>query len=409
MSSDLLNRTAILMLLLCSLPGCTPPAEPEVVDVAPQKSPEQIARELEKIRQAGFQTRYDGISKAIRTTPDRFDEWIGHLEDLVYASEGTKVEIKAKNLLNQQLQYREDEGKKSLDLLTARVESLIAEGDPLAAERILEEFDPDGTYEKTAAHQGWKDLQEQVAIRQRAEVDFDRITRRARAYRRQEELAEAIGLLESFSDEYKGTKEYDEVVETIAEYLAEYEVARAAQQEQLSIEWIDLPIDQYLSSFRASTSDPDATAWTAEGGEAIGNNTSTGLAQLEIGEDSWEEYSVEMEIQLISGDSINLGITAGMRPGAGIKNYDVHSFDAEEEEWLRIRIELKEGLIRLTDLDSLERLDEDTRPYFPAGGIAVLLKPDDSVRLRNIRYKVFRPVPGEEEPPEDGAEDDTEG
>ena len=409
MSSYLLNRAAILMLVLCGLPGCTPSAEPETVEVAPQKSPEQIARELEKIRQDGYQTRYDGISRAIRTDPDRFDDWIDHLEDLIYASEGTKVEVKAKNLLNQQLQYREDEGKKSLDLLAARVESLIAEGDPLAAERILEEFDPDGIYVKTAAHQGWKDLKEQVATRQRAEIDFDRITRRARAYRRQEELAEAIGLLESFSDEYKGTKEYNEVAETIAEYLAEYEVARAAQQEQLAIEWIDLPIDQYLSSFRASTSDPDATVWTAEGGEAIGDNTSTGLAQLEIGEDNWEEYSVEMEIQLVSGDSINLGITAGMRPGAGIKNYDVHSFDAEEEEWLRIRIELKEGLIRLTDLDSLERLDDDTRPYFPAGGIAVLLKPDDSVRLRNIRYKVFRPVPGEEEePPEDGAEDDTE-
>ena len=173
MSSDLLNRAAILMLVLCGLPGCTPSAEPETVEVAPQKSPEQIARELEKIRQDGFQTRYDGISRAISSNPDRFDDWIGHLEDLVYASEGTKVEIKAKNLLNQQLQYREDEGKKSLDLLTARVESLIAEGDPLAAERILEEFDPDGTYVKTAAHQGWNDLREQVAIRQRAEIDFD--------------------------------------------------------------------------------------------------------------------------------------------------------------------------------------------------------------------------------------------
>jgi len=290
MSSDLLNRAAILMLVLCGLPGCTPSAEPETVEVAPQKSPEQIARELEKIRQDGFQTRYDGISRAIRTNPDQFDDWIGHLEDLIYASEGTKVEVKAKNLLNQQLQYREDEGKKSLDLLAARVESLIAEGDPLAAERILEEFDPDGTYVKTAAHQGWKDLKEQVAIRQRAEIDFDRITRRARAYRRQEELAEAIGLLESFSDEYKGTTEYNEVAETIAEYLAEYEVARAAQQEQLAIEWIDLPIDHYQSSFRASTSDPDATVWTAEGGEAIGDNTSTGLAQLEIGEDSWEVF-----------------------------------------------------------------------------------------------------------------------
>ena len=245
-------------------------------------------------------------------------------------------------------------------------------------------------------------------MRQAAEVDFDRITRRARAYRRQEELAQAIGLLESFSNDYKDTEEYAEIVETIREYLVEYEVARAAITEQLAIEWIDLEVDQYLSSFRAAASDPDATVWTAEDGEVVGNNTSSGLAQLEIGDDLWEEYSVEMEIQLVSGDQINLGITAGVRPGAGIKNYDVHGFESEEEEWLRIRIELKEGLIRLTDLDSLERLDDDMRPYFPAGGIAVLLRPDESIRLRNVRYKVFRPVPGEEPDP-DGAEAESEG
>ena len=167
-------------------------------------------------------------------------------------------------------------------------------------------------------------------------------------------------------------------------------------------------MDQFLSSFRASATDSDATVWSAEDGEVVGNNETSGLAQLEIGDDLWEEYSVEMEIQLVSGDQINLGITAGMRPGAGVKNYDVHGFESEKDEWLRIRIELKEGLIRLTDLDSLERLDDDMRPYFAAGGIAVLLRPDESVRLRNVRYKVFRPVPGEEPDP-DGAEEESEG
>jgi hypothetical protein len=285
---------------------------------------------------------------------------------------------------------------------------LVEEGDPLAAENILEGFDPDGLFEKTASFKGWQALKKKVAMRQAAEVDFDRITRRARAYRRQEELAQAIGLLESFSDEYKGTQEYAEVVETIQEYLAEYVIARAAIAEQLAIEWIDLEVDQYLSSFRASATDSDATVWSAEDGEVVGNNETSGLAQLEIGDDLWEEYSVEMEIQLVSGDQINLGITAGMRPGAGVKNYDVHGFESEKDEWLRIRIELKEGLIRLTDLDSLERLDDDMRPYFAAGGIAVLLRPDESVRLRNVRYKVFRPVPGEEPDP-DGAEEESEG
>ncbi len=140
----------------------------------------------------------------------------------------------------------------------------------------------------------------------------------------------------------------------------------------------------------------------------MGTNSSSGPAQLEIGDDAWEEYIVEMEIQLVSGDAVNLGITAGMRPGTAVKNYDVHSFDAEDEEWTRLRIQLREGLVSITDLDSLDPLDEDTRPYFPMGGVAILLRPDESVRLRNIRYKVFRPAETEE-PVEGGTEDEAEG
>ena len=415
MKVDLGDRSKILILILLvgtagiGVPGCGDPVAPvEVEPTTPRKTAEELAQEQEQRDKERLETRYQGLSKAVRTDPERFDDWISHLEDLIYASEGTSIQIKAKKLLEAQLQFREDEGQKSLDQMTTRVEALVEEGDPLAAENILEGFDPDGMFEKTAAFKGWQALKKKVAMRQAAEVDFDRITRRARAYRRQEELAQAIGLLESFSDEYKGTQEYAEVVETIQEYLAEYVIARAAIAEQLAIEWIDLEVDQYLSSFRASATDSDATVWSAEDGEVVGNNETSGLAQLEIGDDLWEEYSVEMEIQLVSGDQINLGITAGMRPGAGVKNYDVHGFESEKDEWLRIRIELKEGLIRLTDLDSLERLDDDMRPYFAAGGIAVLLRPDESVRLRNVRYKVFRPVPGEEPDP-DGAEEESEG
>ena len=397
-----------ILLVLLLLVGCSEPAPPPPVETKPALTPEEVARRMLEIRLQKYKERYDALSNAIRTHPDQFEEWIEHLESLIYSAEGTAYAVKAQKLLDQQIQVREEAGKQHFDEIAGRVESLIGDGDPLAAERVLEEFDPDGTFEVTAAHQLWVQLCEQVALRQKAEVDFDRITRRARAYRRQEELAPAIGQLESYSDEYKGMKEYEEIRTTIADYLAEYEAARSALVAEQAIEWIDLTIDAYLSSFRASAADPDAEVWTEEDGEVVGTNSSSGPAQLEIGDDAWEEYIVEMEIQLVSGDAVNLGITAGMRPGTAVKNYDVHSFDAEDEEWTRLRIQLREGLVSITDLDSLDSLDEDTRPYFPMGGVAILLRPDESVRLRNIRYKVFRPAETEE-PVDGGAEDEAEG
>lgn len=399
--------SAILVMFLMVLVGCGGGSAP--VEVAPEPEPlsaEELAKLQEEKRMEQLQDNYTKILAAIRNYPDRNEEWIGNLENLVYATEGTSLHSKAKKALEDQLQVRETQAQSDLDRLKERVEALIAGGDPLEAERILEGFDPDGVYGETAAFKGWQELGESVATRQRAEVDFDRITRRAMAFKRQEELAKAIGLLVSYSDDYKGTDQYNEVQEMIQEYLVIYVEKRQALEAELAVEWVELEIDQYLSAFKASASDPDAEVWTEEGGEIIGTNESAGPAQLEIGDDTWEEYTVEVEIQLVSGSEINLGITAGTRPGRAVKNYDVHSFETAEGEWLKVRIELREGLIKITDLDTLDPLDDDSRPYFPMGGVAILLRPDESVKIRNCRYKLYRPKPGDDASGDDSGEDE---
>lgn len=399
------------LLLVLGLSGCG--GGNTAAEKAPEPEPlskEELAERQEKMRLEQLQDSYGKLLNAIRMYPDRNEEWISNLENLVYATEGTSLHSKAKKALEDQLQVRETQAQSDLDRLTERVEALIEAGDPLEAERILEGFDSDGVYGETAAQKGWESLVESVATRQRAEVDFDRITRRARAFKRQEEYAKAIGLLASYSDDYKETEQYKEVQETIAEYLVVYEEQRKAREAELSVEWVELEIDQYLSAFRASASDPDAEVWTEEGGEIVGTNDSVGPAQLEIGEDTWEEYTVELEIQLVTGSEINLGITAGTRPGRAVKNYDVQSFETAEGEWLKVRIELREGLIKITDLDTLDPLDEDSRPYFPMGGVAVLLRPEESVKIRSCRYKLYRPKPGEEDSgEEDSSGEDDEG
>ncbi len=165
MKVDLGDRSKILILMLLvgtagiAVPGCGDPVAPvEVEPTTPRKTAEELAQEQEQRDKERLETRYKGLSKAVKTDPERFDDWISHLEDLIYASEGTSIQIKAKKLLEAQFQFREDEGQKSLDQMTKRVEALVEEGDPLAAENILEGFDPDGLFEKTAAFKGWQAL-----------------------------------------------------------------------------------------------------------------------------------------------------------------------------------------------------------------------------------------------------------
>ena len=44
------------------------------------------------------------------------------------------------------------------------------------------------------------------------------------------------------------------------------------------------------------------------------------------------------------------------------------------------------------------------------GGVAVLLRPEESVKIRSCRYKLYRPKPGEEDSgEEDSSGEDDEG
>ena len=164
-----------------------------------------------------------------------------------------------------------------------------------------------------------------MATRQRAEVDFDRITRRARAFKRQEEYA--IGLLASYlttTRKQSSTRKSRKRLRSTSSFTR----SSARPAVELSVEWVELEIDQYLSAF--GLSDPDAEVWTEEGGEIVGTNDSVGPAQLD-GEEPVRD-TVEPGDLVATGSEINLGITAGTRPGRAVKNYDVQSLETAEGE-----------------------------------------------------------------------------
>ena len=173
-----------LLLLLVIASGCTKEQAPPPVETKPRLTEQEIARQMEEMRLKQYKQKFESLQQAIRSYPERYDEWIVHLEDMIYAAEGTAYAVKAKKLLDDQIAVREAAGKKHYEELASGVESLLSDGDPLAAERLLEGFDSE-TFGKTGAHQDWLNLRQQVAMRLQAEVEFDRITTRARAYRRQ--------------------------------------------------------------------------------------------------------------------------------------------------------------------------------------------------------------------------------
>ncbi|MFQ5655605.1 MAG: hypothetical protein ACE5GW_12865, partial [Planctomycetota bacterium] len=310
--------------------------------------------------------------------------------------------------------------KAKLDELLPDVERLKQAEDWSGAEEKLGEFervaaiDPE-RYLKTAALKAFNDEIDEVILLSKAEAEFKKLSRKARAYKRQEELAKAIGFLESFPEDYSNTSYHAKIREQVDEYLVLYKAAKEKEQATLSIEWEQVEIDKYLSSFTKHQAQ-DAEVWAGVDGTVEGVNDSDGMAQLEVGTDDWKEWILELEVKVPDDQDLNLGITSGIPPGRRDKNYERQRLEVETDTWITLRVEIREGIVKIIDVKSLENIKEPYAPYFSSGSFAVMLQPGEKVFLRNIRYKTLTKAGaengeagGEDEEVGDGEGGDGEG
>ena len=270
------------------------------------------------------------------------------------------------------------------------------------AENVLDAFDR-SLFSETEALKMWIAKLEEIQLFMEAESRHDEVKIKAENYRRNEELAKAIGVLVSYNDAYKITSYHEEIQGLIAEYFEEYKQAKAEKKETLNIPFVKVEIDKFLSSFTLHN-DPDIEVWAGVDGVIEGENGGSKLAQITLGDDNWKDWILEFEIKVPADQELKLGITSGVVPGRKEKkNYDGHRLNLESAEWVPLRIELMGGTLKILNVQSLEVLNDKENPYFPQGGFAIILAPGEKVFVRNVQYKVLVKA-GEKE--EAGEEED---
>ena len=99
------SAVVLLLLMLFSMPGCTKTEAPPPVVPKPQMTEQEVARKMQQIRLDKYKEKFGSIQGAIRNYPERYDEWILHLEDMIYAAEGTAYAVKAQKRLDEQIYW----------------------------------------------------------------------------------------------------------------------------------------------------------------------------------------------------------------------------------------------------------------------------------------------------------------
>ncbi len=400
-------RVTILHVLLLSamglpLAGCKEKKPVEPVEVAPQKSPEELAAEAERVRLEGIKKKFKTAQELIRLHPD---DWAQHLENLngrLYEAEGTSLEKEIRAEVEKMQQSRENFAKKKLDQIFARAKALVDdEQDHLAAYELLETFDPEGLLAETKAYLEYEEKKEWVQREEDAGVEFKRVTQLARSLHRTkvlEEVAKAIGVLESYPDEFKDTVYFPQVRELVDEYFETYKTLRAEEEAIVNVVEENIEIDEYMGNFITL----GEGVWTAEGGVASGENGTNGPAIFRIGDEKWNSYQVRMTIKAPAGQVLRIAGTARVFGRSGERQFAFYKVDLESSDWIEVMVVFRDGLLTIQNLTTQEELLDPLKPREPPAGVAIGLSPGDEVQIKDVKVKVFSRAEDEAvEPPED--------
>lgn len=384
---------------LLVLAGCSPSGPATSVPKEPEPTDEEKKATREKQRLEDLGKRLAKGKQLARRKDLEIETIIKTLRTLETNTVGTKYEAEVKKLLEQQRQRLVDLAQAQFDAALPEVAKLMKEEDYRSAEDALIDNFNSKRFEELPAKKAFDAKIEEIKLYMSAEGQSTEVQGQAMKYKRQGDLVKAIAMLETYSDRYSETSYYPEIRALVDQYLEEYKVEKAAEQDLLSVEWVNIPGFDLTAHGAENVFELDegSDTWNAK-------NSSEGPAQLVGGDDKWLDWFLEFEAKVPDGQVLNLGVRSRENIRTGQREFGNYPFTIDTAEWVKLRVEVREAHVKLINVDSKALIDSD-RLASPSGGFAFNLLPGDELSVRKLRFKLFAKIEGDE--PKDG--EDQEG
>ncbi len=237
-------------------------------------------------------------------------------------------------------------------------------------------------YGETQFVSKWKALYEEILVAREAESVADHLLTRAEALSVEHNYARAVALLETFPRRYSKSSRYKEIRESVEQYYSSYLLKRAESDKVKQVAWNEVTIDDDFGDFLTQ-----GKGFEPNGSEI--KHKCEKLSSLQLGDDNWEEYTVELELKLSEGTS-EVYLSAGWQVLQGQRQFAPIPVELAEDEWVKIRVDVGRGQVKITNLSDGGLSLAEERMRVPVGGFSILLRtPGAGYRVKNVKYKLY--------------------
>lgn len=364
-------------------PPSAPPGEPRA-DAPRERKPESP----EDMKMSSLQEQFDSLQSYADRNPRELQRILIQVDDFKAQAAGTKYLKKAEKLASDaQNRFRLDAEKLYLELRD-KAEELMKSGKSLEALQVLGEYPAE--FSSTEWQKKIDEMTGPVEKEVSADRSMDTLREQVKTELEKHNPEAALQQVVRYPEHMRTGKRKEEWDKMHSELTAKVEAIREQKRKEETLPWIEL-----FSGANMDRWIPQSGEWELQLRDncIVGkySGESAGFMYSGTEESPWDNFLLEMEFKLVSGDVAVLGVRGKNEQGHSV--FDQIEFHAENfprGTFHEVTVEARGDVYTIREKGSSKVFTQNAEAGYTKGPICFFIPDGTELYIRKVRMKILK-------------------
>lgn len=374
-------RGIIVFALVTALTAaCSSEKEPPAAESAHSAKPAQSEQDM---RLSSLSDQFDRISSYAQDNPRELDKILIQAKNFRAEAAGTQFEKKAEKLAaDAQARFNQD-AEETYRKLREEADRLMARGKPRQTLEVLGEYPAEffSTKWQKKIDEMIEPLKEEAEADRRFDILREDVARELEGHNPEA----ALDLVDRYPESMRTGSRKTQWDKMRSELSAKVEALREQRRKEEALPWEELFAGTSMNRWA-----PQSGKWELKAGVIVGKCVTDPQGFVYCGtEDSpWDNFILELEFKIVSGDFLVLGIRGKNEGGHSV--FDQIEFRPENfprAKFHEVTVEARGNVFTIREKGEKQVYTQDAESGFTKGPICFFIASGTEVHIRKVRIK----------------------
>ena len=378
--------TALVLISISILATACSSEEPPARTSAPPAPTRRPGESPQELKLSNLGEQFERIKTYSQDNPRQLDRILSQISNFKSDAAGTKFEKESEKLASDARTRFKDDARATYQKLRDQAEKLIAEGKAREALEVL------GEYPAEFCPTEWQEKIDQMTepIEKEAHADsrLDTLQGNVKAQLEEHNPEAALELVNGYPESMRTGRRKEKWEKLHSELSAKVAAIREQKRREEAVPWEDLFTGADMDKWS-----PQAGEWEIRDLCIVGKYSGGSVGFIYCGrEDSpWDNFILELEFKIVSGDFLVLGVRGKNEGGHSVfDQIDLRSDDFPPGKFHLVTVDARDNIFTIRANGTGKVHTQEAEQGYTRGPICFFIPSGAEVHIRKARIKTLK-------------------